>query len=586
VCVLDPDSGLGGNYLAEPLDQRVPRINISTRQAESLGGKLLVVALDFWEPDHRYPTGHYVRTLGVVGDTNAESEAILMEHEVNTAPFSAQVQSCLPVKGWTIPADEIARRLDLREDGHTLVCSVDPPGCVDIDDALHARALPSAQDGAPRYEVGVHIADVGHFIKAGTPIDAEAAARATTVYLVNRRIDMVPKRLGEDLCSLHEKVDRLAFSVIWVVDHEANVISTKVAKTVIRSVAALSYEQAQLRMDDARLVDPLTESLRTLNRLAKALKAKRAASGALSLASPEVRFVLDSETRDPTDVAMYNLKEANSMVEEFMLLANITVARQIAQAFPQHAILRRHPPPPPGAFDGLNHALRAHGFELDASSSFALSDSLDACTKPADPYFNKLVRILATRSMQQARYFSSGTLTPADYLHYGLAAPIYTHFTSPIRRYADQMAHRLLAAIIQWEAVPREALDTSAATELIDNLNQRHTLAQHAGRASVALHTLIFFRAKATEEDAYVIKVRENGVVVLVPRYGIEGIVYVAARGERSAFAYDAKTDALIAPGCTLRTFDKVRVAISVDQSRAHRPKLQLAIIEPVLPRA
>ena len=150
-------------------------------------------------------------------------------------------------------------------------------------------------------------------------------------------------------------------------------------------------------------------------------------------------------------------------------------------------------------------------------------------------------------------------------------------------RYADQMAHRLLAAIIQWEAVPREALDTSAATELIDNLNQRHTLAQHAGRASVALHTLIFFRAKATEEDAYVIKVREigvvvlvhacahhgallpspqvreNGVVVLVPRYGIEGIVYVAARGERSAFAYDAKTDALIAPGCTLRTFDKVR---------------------------
>ena len=126
-------------------------------------------------------------------------------------------------------------------------------------------------------------------------------------------------------------------------------------------------------------------------------------------------------------------------------------------------------------------------------------------------------------------------------------------------RYADQMAHRLLAAIIQWEAVPREALDTSAATELIDNLNQRHTLAQHAGRASVALHTLIFFRSKATEEDAYVIKVRENGVVVLVPRYGIEGIVYVAARGERSAFAYDAKTDALIAPGCTLRTFDKVR---------------------------
>ena len=112
------------------------------------------------------------------------------------------MQSCLPVKGWTIPADEIERRLDLRDDGHTLVCSVDPPGCVDIDDALHARALPSAQDGAPRYEVGVHIADVGHFIKAGTPIDAEAAARATTVYLVNRRIDMVSARMPR--CGNHQ----------------------------------------------------------------------------------------------------------------------------------------------------------------------------------------------------------------------------------------------------------------------------------------------------------------------------------------------------------------------------------------------
>jgi len=274
------------------------------------------------------------------------------------------------------------------------------------------------------------------------------------------------------------------------------------------------------------------------------------------------------------------------MVEEFMLLANIAVATQITQSFPQHAMLRRHPPPQPGAFDALNHALRAHGHELDASSSLALTASLDRCAKDDDGYFNKLVRILATRSMQQARYFCSGTLTPADYLHYGLAAPIYTHFTSPIRRYADQMVHRLLAAIIQWEAVPREALDVGAACELTDNLNQRHTLAQHAGRASVALHTLIFFRNKGAEEAAYIIKVRENGVVVLVPRYGIEGIVYAAARGERNPFTYDSKTDALIAPGCTLRTFDKVRVKISVDTSRAHRPKLLLDILEPKLPKA
>ena len=268
-----------------------------------------------------------------------------------------------------------------------------------------------------------------------------------------------------------------------------------------------------------------------------------------------------------------------------MLLANISVAKETTRAFPQYAMLRRHPSPQPGAFDALNACLAQHGCTLDASSSLALGNSLNECTKADDPYFNKLVRILATRSMQQARYFCSGTVSPADYLHYGLAAPIYTHFTSPIRRYSDQVAHRLLAAIIGWEAISRESLDLSAMGDLTDNLNHRHTLAQHAGRASVGLHTLIFFRSREAVEDAHIIKVKENGVVVLVPRYGIEGIVYVSERGKRSPFEYDAKKDTLSAPGCVLKTFDKVRVKISVDSSRPHRPKLDLAIVEPVMPK-
>ena len=143
----------------------------------------------------------------------------------------------------------------------------------------------------------------------------------------------------------------------------------------------------------------------------------------------------------------------------------------------------------------------------------------------------------------------------------------------------------LLAAIIGWETVPRASLDLTAMTELTDNLNSRHTLAQHAGRASVALHTLIFFRNREALEDGYIIKVKENGVVVLVPRYGIEGIVYVCAAGARNPFEYDAKLDQLRAPGCVLRTFDQVKVRIAVDSSRPHRPKLEIAIVEPVLPK-
>jgi exosome complex exonuclease DIS3/RRP44 len=161
------------------------------------------------------------------------------------------------------------------------------------------------------------------------------------------------------------------------------------------------------------------------------------------------------------------------MVEEFMLLANCSVAAAVTRAFPQCAMLRRHPPPTPGSFDALNRSLAEHGFTLDDSNSHTLGKSLDACTKPADPYFNQLARIMATRSMNQARYFSSGALPPAEYTHYGLACPIYTHFTSPIRRYADQMVHRLLAAIIGWEGVQQDALDPDAMAELTDNLNHR-----------------------------------------------------------------------------------------------------------------
>ena len=164
--------------------------------------------------------------------------------------------------------------------------------------------------------------------------------------------------------------------------------------------------------------------------------------------------------------------------------------------------------------------------------------------------------------------------------------PTPTHAPTHARRYADQMVHRLLAALIGWEAISRETLDMGAMQELTDNINQRHTLAQHAGRASVALHTLIFFRHKEAVEDGHIIKVRENGVVVLVPRYGIEGIVYICGPGEASPFEYDGKKDVLRAPSCVLKTFDKVRVKISVDSSRPHRPKLELAIVEPSLPKA
>jgi exosome complex exonuclease DIS3/RRP44 len=280
---------------------------------------------------------------------------------------------------------------------------VDPPGCKDIDDALHVRPLPSGN-----FELGVHIADVTHFLLPGSAMDEEASSRATTTYLVQRRIDMLPKPLTEDICSLRCGVDRLAFSVIWEVTPQAEAVAVRFTKSVIASRAALTYAEAQSRIDDERLTDELSAGLRTLNRLARCLRRRRTERGALSLASPEVKFEIDTETHDPLDVGMYQVREANQMVEEMMLLANCAVAERCLAAFPAAALLRRHPTPPPRQFDPLLRAAAAAGLSIDPSTSLALAASLDLAVRADDPYFNKLVRIMATRCMTQAVYFSSG----------------------------------------------------------------------------------------------------------------------------------------------------------------------------------
>ncbi len=239
-----------------------------------------------------------------------------------------------------------------------------PGGAQDIDDALHVRELP---DGT--LEVGVHIADVSHFVKAGTAIDAEAADRGNTTYLVDRRLDMLPGLLTEHLCSLKGGIERFAFSAVWIMTREGATLDEKFGKTLIRSRAALTYAEAQARMDDAAQTNEIAVSIRLLNSIAKILRGRRIAAGALTLASPEVRFLLDSETHDPLSVEAYALRETNALVEEFMLLANTAVAARITRAYPRCAMLRRHPAPSKRSFDQLVAAAETVGIKLDVSSS-------------------------------------------------------------------------------------------------------------------------------------------------------------------------------------------------------------------------
>ena len=560
------------SVLVCPIEKKYPMIRIQTRQAATLQDKRIVVAIDGWSSDSAYPDGHYVKNLGIIGDKDVETEVLILENDINTAPFTPAVHACVPALPWQVTDNDLddPTRKDLRD---LPICSVDPPGCKDIDDALHVRKI---SDG--HYELGVHIADVTHFLHPGSAMDIEASARATTTYLVQRRIDMLPKPLTEDICSLRANVERLAFSVIWEITDKAQILSTTFTKSVIKSRAALTYGEAQARIDDDRMQDEITCNLRIMNSLAKQLRKARMDRGALELASPEVKFEIDTETQDPLDVGMYQLRETNQMVEEMMLLANCAVAEKCLELFPANSLLRRHPVPPPRQFEPLIKAANAVGVSIDIETSKNLAESLDAAVREEDPYFNKLMRIMATRCMTQAIYFSSGEVSRPEYYHYGLAAPLYTHFTSPIRRYADVVVHRVLMAVLGLQPLPDGLRDKEFMHQVVDNLNVRHKNAQHAGRASVDLHTLIFFKDKEIIADARVTRVKSNGLIVFVPKYGIEGSIML----EEQAVILDEESQTLKqkSDGSVLyRIFDRCAVKIRVEEGFGRRKTLILGLV-------
>ncbi|KAF8376338.1 dis-3 [Pristionchus pacificus] len=334
--VLIPSILKGGRrHLFCPSERLIPRIRIESEQAEILAGQRIVVSIDSWPRDSKYPLGHYVRTLGSLGDREVENEVLLLEHDIPHSPFSQAVLDCLPKSDWSPHLSP--PRVDLR---HLSICSVDPKGCTDIDDALHARLLP---DG--NIEVGVHIADVTHFVRPSTAIDDEAAVRGTTVYLADRRIDMLPEMLSSNLCSLKGNEERYAFSVMWTVTEDGKVLSTKFHKSLIKSSAALTYEKAQDMIDDINDDSEVTIGLRRLMRLSKLLTAQRRANGSLILASSEVRFDVDWTSKTPKGVMVKTHLDTHSMVEEFMLLANRAVAEKVLSSYPECALLRRHPIP-------------------------------------------------------------------------------------------------------------------------------------------------------------------------------------------------------------------------------------------------
>ncbi|KAF7884647.1 uncharacterized protein EAF02_004983 [Botrytis sinoallii] len=567
-----------------PMDKRIPKIRVRTRQAGEILGKRVLVTIDSWDRDSRYPVGHFVRSLGELETKGAETEALLLEYDVQYRPFPKTVLDCLPAEGhdWIVPPSMDDPGWKNRRDLRGLnICSIDPIGCQDIDDALHARPLPNGN-----YEVGVHIADVSHFVKPNNAMDAEASIRGTTVYLVDKRIDMLPMLLGTDLCSLKPYVERYAFSCLWEITPDAEIVNSEYTKSVIKSREAFSYEDAQKRVDDASAQDELTTNIRTLLMLSKKFKQKRMDAGALSLSSPEVKVEMESETSDPIDIKQKKHLDTMSLVEEFMLLANTSVAAKIYSAFPQTAMLRRHAAPPKTNFEELANQLKVkRGLELKVGSSRELADTLDGCVDPVEPFFNTLVRIMATRCMMSAEYFCSGTQAYPEFRHYGLASEIYTHFTSPIRRYADLVAHRQLAAAIDYEPLAASVRSKGKLEGVCKNINVRHRNAQQAGRASIEYYVGQALKGRIVEEEGFIMKVFSNGFVVFVPRFGIESLIRLRDLAEPEPEGdFDAENYVLQTKGSRevrIELFGKVTVRISdVKEESTGKRKIKAELVE------
>uniref|UniRef100_S4RYV0 DIS3 exosome endoribonuclease and 3'-5' exoribonuclease n=1 Tax=Petromyzon marinus TaxID=7757 RepID=S4RYV0_PETMA len=446
-----------------------------------------------------------------------------------------------------VPYKDQAGREDLRA---LSICSVDPPGCTDIDDALHCKPLDNGNT-----EVGVHIADVSYFIRPGNALDEEASLQASTRRFHPFILNFSTSRVNND---------NLKLAWAWIRRGHCVIARTPWftrSVFIVSPQASLTYAEAQLMMDDAGRKDPVTSSLRGLNSLAKILKQRRIQNGALTLASP-VRFHMDSETHDPKEMYYRQNRETNSMVEEFMLLANISLAERVVGEFPECALLRRHPAPPPSNYDILVKAAKSMNIEIQVDSAKALAESLDRAAVPgAPPYLNTLLRILATRCMMQAIYFCSG-MEP-DTHHYGLATAIYTHFTSPIRRHTRE-------------------IDREKQQQLCNNLNYRHKMAQYAQRSSVAFHTQLFFKSKGVvSEEGFVLFVRKNAVVVLIPKYGLEGTVFFDSKDLKLNVTFDEEVGAptLCVEGIALNMFDRVCVRVSLDSSNLQHQQIRMHLV-------
>jgi len=488
-----------------PVDIFIP---ISGLKGAKNGQKVIAVITE-WPSQSENPFGEVINILGTPGEHNVEMESILAEFEFPLS-FSSKAEHEAEQFPSEIPADEIASRNDFR---NIFTITIDPADAKDFDDAISLRSL-----GDNQWEVGVHIADVSWYVKPGTAIEKEAFERATSVYLVDRVIPMLPERLSNQLCSLQPDKDRLCFSAVFEMDEDANILKEWFGKTVIHSDRRFNYEEVQEIIESGN--GEYAHEIAILNGLAGKLREERFKKGSINFETQEVRFRLDKNGA-PLEIFIREMKDSNKLIEDFMLLANRRVAERIGKKKEKKEapvfVYRVHDSPTPEKLQSFIQFITRLGYRMKVSSRVSLAQSMN---KLFDEIKGKgeenMVETIAIRTMAKA-YYSTTNIG-----HYGLAFHYYTHFTSPIRRYPDLMVHRLLDHYLRkGKPVNQEEFEVRC-----DHSSEMERKAEAAERASVKYKQAEFMLDKIGQEfDGLISGVSKWGIFVEIRNTKCEGMI-------------------------------------------------------------